>query len=150
MEYDIKTKKEIMKTSAGILIVYKDKILLCHPTNAPWKETFSPPKGLVDENEDLIDAAIRECKEEVGISINREQIGDRFIVPYRKGRNLYKKVFLYKVTINSLSEVGLDTEVLDKDKLQLEEVDWAGFVPKSELNEKIFWRFKPILSEVFN
>ena len=139
-----------MKTSAGILIVYNDKILLCHPTNASWKETFSPPKGLIDENEDLIDGAIRECKEEVGISINRDQIGDRFIVPYKKGRNLYKKVFLYKVKIDSLSEVGLDTEVLDKSKLQLEEVDWAGFVQKSELDEKIFWRFKGILSEVFN
>lgn len=139
-----------MKTSAGILIVYNDKILLCHPTNASWKETFSPPKGLIDENEDLIDGAIRECKEEVGISINRDQIGDRFIVPYKKGRNLYKKVFLYKVKIDSLSEIGLDTEVLDKSKLQLEEVDWAGFVQKSELDEKIFWRFKGILSEVFN
>lgn len=139
-----------MKISAGILIVFNDKLLLCHPTNASWKDSFSPPKGLIDENEDLIDAAIRECKEEVGINIKREQIGDRFIIPYRKGRNLYKKVFLYKVEIKSLSEVGLNNEIVEESQLQLEEVDWAGFIPKSEIEDKIFWRFKPILSEVFS
>ena len=138
-----------MKTSAGILIVYKDKLLLCHPTNASWTNTYSPPKGLIDEDEDLIDAAIRECKEEVGIAVDRNQIVDKFYVPYKKGRNLYKKVYLYKISINSLSEIGLDSEIIPKDRLQLEEVDWAGFVSKSEIEEKIFWRFKTILSEIF-
>ena len=53
-----------MKISAGIIIRYKDSILLCHPTNAPWKDSYSFPKGLVEDDEDLIDAAIRECFEE--------------------------------------------------------------------------------------
>jgi 8-oxo-dGTP pyrophosphatase MutT (NUDIX family) len=139
-----------MKISAGILIVFNDKLLLCHPTNASWTNTFSPPKGLTEDDEDLIDAAIRECKEEVGISITRDKIVDRFFIPYRKGRNLFKKVYLFRVDIKSLSEIGLDSEVIPKEKLQLEEVDWAGFVTKSEVEEKIFWRFKPILSEIFN
>jgi len=139
-----------MKISAGILLLYNNKLLLCHPTNAPWAGTYSPPKGLVDDDEDLIDAAIRECKEEVGITIRREQIIDRFCVPYRKGRNLFKKVYLFKVEIDSLEDIGMTSEIVSKSNLQLEEVDWAGFLTKEDVNEKIFWRFKPILDEVFS
>ena len=63
-----------MKISAGIIIRYKDSILLCHPTNAPWKDSYSFPKGLVEDDEDLIDAAIRECFEGFGI-VTGKQIG---------------------------------------------------------------------------
>lgn len=139
-----------MKTSAGIVLKYKDSILLCHPTNAPWKETYSFPKGLVEDDEDLIDAAIRECFEETGIKVTREQIVNRYLVPYKKGRNYFKKVYLYQINIDSLEDLGLTSDVVDKSQLQLEEVDWAGFISKSDVEEKIFWRFKPILNEIFN
>jgi ADP-ribose pyrophosphatase YjhB (NUDIX family) len=139
-----------MKISAGIIIKWKDSILLCHPTNAPWKDSYSFPKGLVEDDEDLIDAAIRECFEETGLSVSREQIVNRFIVPYKKGRNFFKKVYLYQINVNSLDELGLTDSVLDKSQLQLEEVDWAGFIEREDVEEKIFWRFKPILNEIFN
>lgn len=139
-----------MKISAGIIIRYKDSVLLCHPTNAPWKETYSFPKGLVDDDEDLIDAAIRECFEETGIKVKREQIMSRYMVPYKKGRNFFKKVYLYQINIDYLEELGLTSEVVDKSQLQLEEVDWVGFISKEDIMEKIFWRFKPILHEIFN
>lgn len=45
------------------------KILICHATNASWK-TWSIPKGLKDEGEEDLDAAIRELEEETGISVN--------------------------------------------------------------------------------
>lgn len=139
-----------MKISAGIIIRYKDSILLCHPTNAPWKDSFSFPKGLVEDGEDLIDAAIRECFEETGIKVSKDRIVNRFMVPYKKGRNFFKKVYLYQINIESLKDLELTNEVVDKSQLQIEEVDWAGFVTKQEVEEKIFWRFKPILNEVFN
>jgi|694.fasta_scaffold21262_10 8-oxo-dGTP pyrophosphatase MutT (NUDIX family) len=139
-----------MKTSAGIILKYKDSILLCHPTNASWKETYSFPKGLIEDGEDLIDAAIRECFEETGIKVTREQIVNKYLVPYKKGRNYFKKVYLYQVNVDSLEDIGLTNGVVDKSKLQLDEVDWVGFISKEDVSEKIFWRFKPILHEIFN
>jgi 8-oxo-dGTP pyrophosphatase MutT (NUDIX family) len=139
-----------MKTSAGIILKYKDSILLCHPTNASWKETYSFPKGLIEDGEDLIDAAIRECFEETGIKVTREQIVNKYLVPYKKGRNYFKKVYLYQVNVDSLEDIGLTNGVVDKSKLQLDEVDWVGFISKEDASEKIFWRFKPILHEIFN
>ena len=112
-----------MKISAGIIIRYKDSVLLCHPTNAPWKDSFSFPKGLVEDGEDLIDAAIRECFEETGIKVSKDRIVIRFMVPYKKGRNFFKKVYLYQINIESLKELQLTNEVVDKSQLQIEEVD---------------------------
>lgn len=138
-----------MKISSGIIIKYKDKILLCHPTNSSWNGTFSFPKGLVNDEEDLIDAAIRECFEETGIIVSKNNIINKFCVKYTKGRTLYKKVYLFQINIESLEEIGLTQEVVDKDKLQLEEIDWCGFVNKNEIENKIFWRFKNIINDVF-
>ena len=65
-----------MKISSGTCILYKNKILFCHPTNGSWINTYSPAKGGVDEGEKIIDAAIRETKEEIGINIDIEQISN--------------------------------------------------------------------------
>jgi len=62
-----------MKQAAGLLL-YRGKadaleVLLVHPSGnynrrAPW----SIPKGLPDEGEALLDAALRETREEAGVS----------------------------------------------------------------------------------
>ncbi len=140
-----------MKTSAGVLIVLnKSKVLLCHPTNASWTNTYSPPKGETDLGEDLIKTAIRECFEETGITISESFLKKEFIIDYTKGKNVFKRVHLFLVEINSLSDIGLVTEIIDKEKLQLAEVDWCGFLDKKDAEVKIFWRFKHILYEILN
>lgn len=136
--------------SSGIAILYKAKILLCHPTNLPWRNSFSIPKGGVDEGESLMDAAIRETKEEVGIDIKKEQIenvDDPIEVLYiNKAGKLFKKCYVFIAKIKDLSEIGIESEILEKENLQATEVDWAGFMTKEEADEKIFYRFKPILN----
>lgn len=139
-----------MKISAGIIIRYNNSILLCHPTNASWKGTFSFPKGEVNPGEDLIQCAIRECFEETGIKVNSDKISKNFCVIYDTRGKITKKVYLYQIKINSLSEIGLDDLIIDKSQLQLDEIDWAGFIDLNDIDEKIFWRFKPILNEIFN
>lgn len=138
-----------MKISSGIILKYKNKILLCHPTNSSWNGTFSFPKGLVDDGEDLIDAAIRECFEETRILVSKNNIINKFCVKYTKGRTLYKKVYLFQININSLQDVGMVDEVIDKNNLQLSEVDWCGFVDKNDINDKIFWRFKNVIDDIY-
>ena len=134
--------------SAGILLIFDNKVLLCHPSNNYWTNTFSPPKGHVEEGESHEDAAIRECYEETSIEIKREQLGKKFTVNYTNGSELYKVVYLFLVEINSLDEVGLDSEVVDKRNLQIEEVDWCGFMTKKEALKHLFWRYKQLIEEV--
>jgi len=138
-----------MEISAGLAIIYKEKLLLVHPTKQSWEGTYSLPKGKLEKGEEPIDAAIRETWEETGIKVPKELIGVEGVeVRYKKGRRTYKKVKWFPVIISDLDEIGIDSEVREKSQLSLREVDWAGFVDKSELKVKIFWRFMPILEEL--
>ena len=139
-----------VKISAGVIIILNDKLLLCHPTNSKWFGTYSFPKGAVEEGESYKDAAVRELKEETSIVIDKNQlIGDPIIVDYiNKKKTKYKKIILYKYHINDLSEIGLDSEVISTDRLQLEEIDWAGFLDKEESKSRIFHRISHILETI--
>jgi ADP-ribose pyrophosphatase YjhB (NUDIX family) len=125
--------------SAGLLIIQDNKILLCHPTGSKWWGTYGIPKGIVEEGEDVIDAAIRETKEEVGIEIPKQWVWPKiYTIDYINSDNeLFKKVYYYIVKTENI--------VIDKSKLQKEEVDWAGFVDKREAEKRILWRFKSML-----
>ena len=132
-----------MKTSAGLVIIFDKKILLVHPTNAPWYGTYSIPKGEINnEGESLLDAAIRETKEEIGVEFKKEgfpkDILPEFIEYRDKNNKLYKTVWYFLLSLSKPLDVT-------KIKLQQEEVDWVGFLDKDEAEKRIFDRFKTIL-----
>ena len=138
-----------MKISAGVIIKYDNKMLFCHPTNSSWNQTYSPPKGGLNENEEIIDAAIRETFEEVGIKISKEiikNINEPIVVEYKNKKETYKKVYLFLVEIKTLEEIYLQLEIIPKEQLQLEEIDWAGFLDKENLTKKISPRFINLLN----
>jgi 8-oxo-dGTP pyrophosphatase MutT (NUDIX family) len=58
--------------AAGLFLVNKDgKLLVCHPTNHD-PNFWSIPKGKVDSGENIIDAAIRETREESNMVIPKD------------------------------------------------------------------------------
>ena len=139
-----------MDKSAGIIIIINNKkVLLAHPTNSRWTNTYSFPKGGIEEGESQIDAAIRELKEETSIEVSIDKIEDKkpIVVQYNdKNGKIYKEVYLFKVYINDISEIGLSDETLPKEMLQIEELDWCGFLTKEEAKDKIFYRVADLLN----
>ena len=132
-----------MKTSAGLVIIQDNKMLLVHPTNSEWYGTYSIPKGEIDEdtNEPLVDAAIRETQEEIGVLFNKNDIyylKPEYVEYHSKTGTPYKRVWYYVVYLKE----PLDVNTI---KLQLEEVDWAGFLNKKEAEKRIFGRLKDII-----
>jgi ADP-ribose pyrophosphatase YjhB (NUDIX family) len=130
-----------IKLSAGLVVIQDNKILLVHPTNSPWWGTYSIPKGQIDKNENLLNAAIRETFEETGIHIKEKSIQRHLdgIIKYTDDKgNVYKKVYYF---------IAFPKTPIDKKdfKPQYEEVDWAGFLSKNEAEKRIFGRFKPLL-----
>lgn len=139
-----------MKKSAGVVIILnKEKFLLCHPTNSKWYGTYSFPKGGIEDGESTIDAAIRELKEETSVIIKKNQISNArnpIVVYYENKKGLkYKSVTFYTVHINNLSEIGLESEIIPKKNLQIEEIDWAGFLSKKEAKSRIFPKTSSVL-----
>lgn len=147
-EYD--PFKDMVKVSGGIILILNGrKILLVHPTKSKWYETYSVPKGGVNKGESEIDAAIRELREETSIVVSKEMISNPnnpIIIEYKnKDGKKYKKLVLFRIDINDISEVGIKAESLGRDKLQLSEVNWCGFLDKKEAKLRIFHRMSSLL-----
>ena len=138
------TEKKQLQLSAGLVIIQSGAILLGHPKGQKWYGTYSFPKGHVEEGEDLLEAAIRETREEVGVTIDPEDVIDmnpKFIDYKDKEGNLYKRVYYFIVVPHQ----AISQDMIQPDK---EEIDWAGFILKDSAEARIFWRLKPILKDI--
>jgi len=134
-------EKAKLALSAGLVVLQDNKMLLVHPTNSRWVSSYSIPKGHVDTGEDIIDAAIRETYEETGIKISRKEILSKnpdFVDYVGPNGKLFKRVYYF---------IAKPTKPIKKKdiKLQLDEVDWAGFLNKKEAEKRISKRFKKLL-----
>lgn len=140
-----------IEKSAGLVVFYNNNILLVHPTNAPWKGTYSIPKGQIEEGETTLQAAIRETKEEIGVGFSPDMVKSEIPgeINYKnKKEKTYKKVFWFVIKIDDVELIKHIYPVVPKDFLQPDEVDWAGFVDLDEAKWRIFKRFLPILDEI--
>lgn len=136
-----------METSAGIVITFQNKILLCHPTNSPMLNTWSIPKGHVENGEELLEAAYRETIEEIGVKLNFNDIDpDPLEILYKKNNTSkpHKTLYCFHCEIRNLSSIGLTSEIIPYNMLQKEEVDCAAFFELSQVNPYMFWRLEPI------
>lgn len=129
----------IMIKSSGLLIIYKKKILLAHPSHQKWKGTYTIPKGKIEKGESKINAAIRETEEEVGIKISKSSISKKkHVIEYKtKDGYVYKKLFYYIVKLDNIDDIEI--------KVDNKEINWAGFLNKKEAEKRIFWRFNEML-----
>lgn len=133
--------------TAGFAIVRDGAILLAHPTNAKWWGTYSIPKGHVDEGETIEAAAIRETREEVGIRVPKRAIvsGPHRIKYIDKKKERVWKILTYWIVDGSLIKVD---DRVPKTKLQLTEIDWAGFISKKEAKKRIHPTMRSIIKRI--
>lgn len=122
----------VEKNVAGVAIVWNDSILLVHPTNATWRKSgaLGIPKGGIEPGEDPLDAAIREVKEETGIDVELSKLDlEPHTAPhYKKDGTIKSQLIYFILRIENPTEIGIYSHKVPKEQLQLEEIDWAGFV----------------------
>lgn len=129
----------ITKQSAGLAIIYNGLILLGHTTGRGWYGSYGIPKGGIEDGEDKMSAAIRETLEEVGVKVPRNLIDptEHTFVVTSSEHKINKTVYYYIVKIDSLSQIRLKELKIPKSQLQVEEIDWAGFLSYSEASKRI-------------
>ena len=146
-----------MKTSAGILLYRftskKLEVFLVHPGGPFWKNkdegAWSVPKGEYGEEEDALKAAIREFKEETGISISGNFIS-LTQVKLKSGKlvkawALEKDIDPSAVKSNTFS---LEWPPKSGKKIEVPEVDRAEWFSIKEAKIKINAGQLPLLDEL--
>jgi 8-oxo-dGTP pyrophosphatase MutT (NUDIX family) len=136
--------------SAGLAIVFDGKVLLGHSTGRKSNTGFGISKGGIDDGESVIEAAIRETREEFGIKVPMSLIKSpeyTFIVTSRKYK-YNKVVYYYIVELESLAQIGLKELKVPKKQLQVKEVDSARFMDREEANKHIMLSQIPVLQNL--
>lgn len=136
--------------SAGLVIIYDGKILLGHSAGRKPNQGYGISKGGIDPGESNLKAAIRETKEEFGIKVPRSLIDKNeytFVVTSHKYK-YNKVVYYYIVEVNDLAQLGLKDLVIPKGKLQIEEVDDARFMDRTEASKVIMLSQHPVLQNL--
>ena len=73
MEHRVRSAHVKLEESAMAVVIYHDKILTTNEC-IYGKETLSLPKGHKEENETILETAIRECFEETNIVITKDDL----------------------------------------------------------------------------
>ena len=136
--------------AAGVLIKFNDKILLTKPAKSTKKNTWGIPKGKLEYNETYSDAAFRETKEEIGITLDKNKLIKYSEIVYKniKTKIPYKKIYYFVYEISSLDEIDLDSEVIPKEQLSLREIKKAKFFTKEKALKFIFPKQIKILDHI--
>ena len=123
--------------SAGVLLYRQTpriEVFLGHMGGPFWEHrdagAWGIPKGLVDEGETLIDAAVRECYEEVGFKVDPKGLRELGFVKMKNGKEVH--AWAYEVAPGTEITISSNTFDLEWPKgsgeiRQFPEVDRASW-----------------------
>ncbi len=93
-----KGKTAVRKETSAMAVVFFQNKILATVEDIYGKPALSLPKGHVEEGETNVQTAIRECREETGITLSAEQVvlqTDPFVVNFENhlGEKVQKSIF---------------------------------------------------------
>lgn len=93
------------------------EVLCCHALGKK-ANTFDLPKGHMDETDaSLIDAALRECREETGLSFTEEDLSSKTIAfNYGRGDTPMTAYFIKRPSVIDISKLHCDSLIDDSCK----------------------------------
>lgn len=128
-----------MEVTAGIFIIKKNKILVCHSTNSPWI-FWGVPKGLVEPGETEKDAAIRELFEESSLRVDPDRL---FFLGHTMYKSKPKKMAAFYYILRKGEKIDANklkcTSMVDRDDgTSFPEVDKFKWITLSEAKKELY------------
>lgn len=120
--------------SCGCIIIKDNRVLLVYEKNAQY---WGFPKGHMEGNENELETAKREVKEEVGLDVDIDKT-KRYEINYITDKGIDKTMVLYIATPKSNKIVKQESEI--------EKVKWYVF--NKALDMLIFDNLRDILKDV--
>jgi len=138
-------KKENKVVSSGIIVVYKDQILLGHSTGNNF---WDLPKGKIEEGETPKEAVIREAYEEFNFILNKNRLKYLGNFDYNKYKNL--ELFLLNIKTKPAVEIfKCNSYFEDKNGIKKPEIDSFGFFNFEEALGKLAYSMRRTLTIIF-
>ena len=106
-----------MATQSAGIVLYRRmpelQVYLGHMGGPFWEHkdegAWGIPKGLVDPGESLVQGAIRECQEEVGITVNSDELQPLEFVKMKSG----KEIHAWAYEVPSTIEIAFKSNTFD-------------------------------------
>jgi predicted NUDIX family NTP pyrophosphohydrolase len=146
-----------MKKSAGIILFRLNhklpEVLLVHPGGPFWAKkdegAWSIPKGELEEGEDALKAAIREMKEETGVTMSGDFI-ELNPVKQKSGKVIYAWAQERDVDPTQVKSNDFEMEWPPKSgtKRTFPEIDRAAWFNMDEAKRKINMGQRPLIEEL--
>jgi predicted NUDIX family NTP pyrophosphohydrolase len=132
-----------MKKSAGILIYRKKngkiQVFLVHPGGPFWKNkdlnSWSIPKGEIENEEDLKNTALREFEEETGIVLTDEDKEKIFYLGEVKSKN--KIVYVFALEKDLGDNIEIKSNLVKTEFGEFPEVDKGEYFDLEVAKEKL-------------
>lgn len=132
-----------MEISAGILFIKDNAVFMGHATETPH---WDIPKGRVENGEALIDAAIRECREETGFTVQPEDLESLGVLDYSKTKNL--ALFVYTGHNFPVPEECYCESTFVSHGRVIHEMDDFNYIPLSQLATHARSNMHSLLSQI--
>lgn len=137
-------KDKPKKISAGVIITDGLQVTLGHVTG---QKNWDLPKGGVDDGESLVQAAIRELKEETGLTVTPDQLKSLGMFAYSQQKNLALYVWMVEQMPNPKHLVCTSLFATKTGKL-LPEMDGFANIAWDQLNKHLRPNMVRVISAV--
>jgi len=142
-----------MKKSAGILIYRKKngriQVFLVHPGGPFWKNkdlnSWSIPKGEIENEEDLENTALREFEEETGIVLTDEDKEKIFYLGEARSKN--KIVYVFALEKDLGDKIKIKSNLVKTEFGEFHEIDKGEYFDLEIAKEKLI-DYQKILTEM--
>jgi predicted NUDIX family NTP pyrophosphohydrolase len=145
-----------MKKSAGILIYRKKngkiQVFLVHPGGPFWKNkdlnSWSIPKGEIENEEDIKNTALREFEEETGIVLTDEDKEKIFYLGEVKNKN--KIVYVFALEKDLGDEIKIKSDLIKTEFGEFPEIDKGEYFDLEFAKEKLVSYQKELIEIIKN